>query len=139
MPQFLDKPPRQGILPAIMDTSANRPGLIKRWLRKAAIMAVVTVSFGYFYGWAAPRAFPLLPVPGFAYGMLHGALMPIALPSLVLGKDVPIYAVVNSGRLYKIGYIVGINLCGLVFFGPLFWRPARAEEAITETNSQKSR
>jgi hypothetical protein len=121
-----------------MDTTANKSGLIKRCLRKAATMAVVTVAFGYFYGWAAPRAFPLLPVPGFGYGMLHGALMPIALPSLVLGKDVPIYAAVNSGRLYKIGYIVGINLCGLVFFGPLFWRPSRGAEEITKTSSQKS-
>jgi len=121
-----------------MDTPANKSGLIKKWLRKAVTMAVVTVAFGYFYGWAAPRAFPLLPVPGFGYGMLHGALMPIALPSLVLGQDVPIYAAVNSGRFYKIGYIAGINLCGLAFFGPLFWRPAREREKITETSSQKS-
>jgi hypothetical protein len=64
--------------------------------------------------------------------------MPIALPSLVLGKDVPIYATVNSGRFYKIGYIVGINVCGLAFFGPLFWRPARRGGEITKTSSQKS-
>ena len=55
--------------------------------------------------------------------MLHGALMPLALPSLVIGQDVEIYAMDNSGRFYKIGYICGINLCGLAFFGPLFWRP----------------
>jgi len=121
-----------------MDSPSTKPGTLNRLLRKAVIMAVVTVAFGYFYGWAAPRAFPLLPVPGFRYGMLHGALMPIALPSLVLGRDVPIYAVVNSGRLYKIGYIAGINLCGLLFFGPLFWRPARGREEPTKTNSQKS-
>jgi hypothetical protein len=121
-----------------MDSLATKPGLVKRGLRKAATMAVVTVAFGYFYGWAAPRAFPILPVPGFGYGMLHGALMPIALPSLILGKDVPIYATVNSGRLYKIGYIAGINLCGLAFFGPLFWRPARGRNEITESNSRKS-
>ena len=121
-----------------MDTPPIKPCFLKRWLRKAVIMAVVTLAFGYFYGWAAPRAFPLLPVPGFRYGMLHGALMPIALPSLVLGRDVPIYAAVNSGRFYKIGYIIGINLCGLVFFGPLFWRPARGREEPTKTNSQKS-
>lgn len=121
-----------------MDTTAIQPSLLKRLARKAAVMAVVTVCFGYFYGWAAPKAFPLLPVPGFGYGMLHGALMPIALPSLVLGKDVPIYAAVNSGRLYKIGYICGINICGLVFFGPLFWRPKQDAPGVTATNSQKS-
>jgi len=107
-------------------------------LRKAIIMAVVTVAFGYFYGWAAPKAFPIWPVPGFGYGVLHGALMPIALPSLLLGKDVPIYAVINSGRLYKIGYIAGINMCGLLFFGPLFWRPSLGRKDATATNSQKS-
>ena len=49
----------------------------------------------------------------------------MALPSLVLGRDVEIYSPNNTGRLYKLGYIVGINLCGLVFFGSAFWRPAR--------------
>src|SRR5580658_8683027 len=92
------KSPRFRIL---MDSSSIKSDFIKRCLRKALAMAVVTVAFGYFYGWAAPRAFPLLPIPGFGRGMLHGALMPIALPSLLLGKDVPIYAVVNAGRLYK--------------------------------------
>ena len=62
---------------------------------------------------------------GFRLGILHGALMPVALPSLLLGKDVPIYAERNEGRTYKLGYIAGINACGLVFFGLAFWRPAR--------------
>ncbi len=98
----------------------REPGSAKRWLWKVATLAVVTVAFGHFYAWAAPHAFPMLPVPGFCRGVLHGALMPMALPSLVLDRDVPIYADVNSGRFYKLGYIVGINLCGLVFFGPIF-------------------
>jgi len=60
---------------------------------------------------------------GFWYGTMHGALMPAALPSLLLGKDVPIFAGNNSGRGYKIGYIGGINACGFVFFGLAFWKP----------------
>jgi hypothetical protein len=123
---------------ALMDPPTNPPGFLKRWLLKASLMALAAVAFGYLYAYAAPRAFPLLPIPGFRYGVLHGALMPMALPSLVLGRDVPIYSPINSGRLYKIGYIVGINLCGLVFFGPLFWRPARARDSLTKTSSQKS-
>lgn len=114
-----------------------RSGGLKFWARKAATVAVVTVLFGYAYGWASPWAYPASPPAGFVRGMLHGALMPIALPSLVLGKDVPIYAAANEGRVYKIGYIVGINLCGLAFFGPIFWRPRRAPE-IREANSSKS-
>ena len=49
--------------------------------------------------------------------------MPLSLPSLIVGQDVDIYAANNSGRTYKIGYIVGINLCGLAFFGSAFWSP----------------
>ena len=61
----------------------------------------------------------------------------IALPTLVIGKDVAIYDDNNSGRIYKIGYICGINLCGLVFFGLAFWRPKRAVP-LTSANSGKS-
>jgi hypothetical protein len=121
-----------------MGLPAIKSSFVMRWVRKAIVMAVVTVAFGYFYAWASPRAFPLFPVPGFGRGMLHGALMPIALPSLLLGKNVPIYAAINAGRLYKIGYIVGINICGLLFFGPLFWRPGQAGKDSKETSSQKS-
>ena len=91
--------------------------------RKIVTLVIVTVLFGWIYGWASPWAYPKNRTAGFGYGMLHGALMPVALPSLVIGRDVPIYAADNSGRFYKIGYICGINLCGLAFFGPIFWRP----------------
>jgi len=50
----------------------------------------------------------------------------MALPSLVLGQDVDIFAANNSGRRYKIGYICGINLCGLIVFGSAFWKPKKA-------------
>jgi hypothetical protein len=42
-----------------------------------------------------------------------------------MGKDVNIYSEHNTGRGYKLGYIAGINLCGLAFFGGAFWRPGR--------------
>ena len=110
---------------------------MKTILRKILTLLVVTVVFGYFYSWASPWAYPEKQTAGFGHGMLHGALMPIALPSLVIGKDVPIYATDNSGRMYKIGYICGINLCGIAFFGPLFWRPRRPP--VTGSNSERSR
>ena len=102
-----------------------RRSLIGRFVRKLLALVIVTIVFGWFYAWAAPWAFPVNRTAGFRYGVLHGALMPIALPSLVIGKDVPIFAADNSGRFYKIGYICGINLCGFAFFGSLFWRPKR--------------
>jgi hypothetical protein len=62
---------------------------------------------------------------GFLRGMIQGALMPLALPNLAAGKDVAIYAVNNTGRTYKMGYSLGVNLCGLIFFGFFFWRVSR--------------
>ena len=106
----------------------------KRWLRKAVTLAVVTVVFGWFYGWASPWAFPRDQKADFKYGLLHGALMPLSLPTLLLGKDVPIYASETTGRGYKIGYICGINICGLFFFGAAFRGPK-----TTSTSSGKPR
>lgn len=110
-----------------MSSSSDHPRIPvarrKFWLKKIAAFLIVSALIGWFYGWSFTRAFPKNTTFGFGYGMLHGALMPLALPSLLLGQDVEIFASDNSGRPYKIGYICGINLCGLSFFGPLFWRP----------------
>jgi hypothetical protein len=91
---------------------------------KMATLVLLGVVLGFAYDWAAPRFYGPKTPPGFALGVLHGALMPVALPTLLMGKDVPIYATSNTGRSYKIGYIAGINLCGLLFFG-LAFRPAK--------------
>jgi len=111
----------------------NRSGVVWHWVRKAATLAVLTLVSGWFYGWASPWAFPKDGPVGFRYGVLHGAMMPLSLPALVMGKDVPIYATENTGRPYKIGYICGINACGLLFFGAAFRRPK-----VTSTNGGKS-
>ncbi len=105
---------------------ARPPGLLHRLrLFKVARFIVITALFGWFYGWASPHCFPGQQRAGFSWGMLHGALMPMALPSLVMGEDVEIYDATNTGRFYKLGYIVGINLCGLVFFGSIFFSPPK--------------
>ena len=101
------------------------PALLKRLALKAATFLLLGLLLGFGYDWAAPRFYGPERVAGFQLGVLHGALMPVALPSLLLGKDVPIYADKNQGRIYKLGYIAGINACGFVFFGLAFWRPAQ--------------
>ena len=101
--------------------------LIRRGGVQALRLVLVGLLFGWFYAWAAPRFYPEDSRPGFGLGMLHGALMPMALPSLVMGRDVPIYATPNTGRPYKLGYIAGINVCGFLFFGMAFLRPRRPE------------
>jgi hypothetical protein len=101
------------------------PAPLKRLAVKAAILVTLGLLLGFGYDWAAPRLYGPERIAGFRLGILHGGLMPVALPSLLLGRDVPIYADRNQGRSYKLGYIVGINACGLLFFGLAFWRPAQ--------------
>jgi hypothetical protein len=112
-------------MPATQASARGTAFLVKKLISKAAILVTVGIIFGWVYAWASPRVFPREVQAGFGLGIAHGALMPMALPSLVIGKEVEIYAINNSGRAYKIGYIVGINLCGLIFFGSAFWRPAK--------------
>ena len=98
---------------------------LKRLLVKIVTLVLLGLATGFAYDWAAPRFYGAERAPGFPMGVLHGALMPMALPSLLMGRDVPIYAASNTGRIYKIGYIAGINLCGLTFFGIAFWQPRK--------------
>ncbi len=101
----------------------------KNWWRPVLVqiirLVVVGLLLGWLYAWGAPLIYRDKSAPGFWLGCAHGALMPMALPSLLMRKDVPIYAMVNQGRIYKIGYIAGINACGFVVFGLSFWKPQR--------------
>ncbi len=92
-------------------------------LRKLLTLLVAGLLLGWAYTWAATRLYEADISPGFWRGAAHGALMPAALPSLLMGHDVPIFAPGTTGRIYKIGYIAGINLCGIVFFGLAFRKP----------------
>lgn len=65
---------------------------------------------------------------GFGRGVLHGAIMPLAMPNLMVGRDMTIYSSVNTGRTYKLGYTLGVNGCGLLFFGFFFWRLKRLRQ-----------
>ncbi len=102
------------------------------WVKKAVVFIAVTACLGWFYGWASPWAYPKDRPLSFGHGALHGALMPMALPSLVMGQNVDIFATNNNGKPYKIGYIVGINVCGLLVFGSAFWKPKQKAPAAPE-------
>lgn len=110
-------------------TDTPEPGWIRRlcgqpWVRSGLRLLVIGLALGWIYGWAGPHLYPPDHVSGFGRGMAHGACMPMALPALLMGRDVPIFSPANTGRGYKLGYIAGINLCGLAFFGGAFWKPA---------------
>ncbi|HKS36645.1 MAG TPA: hypothetical protein VJW76_05615 [Verrucomicrobiae bacterium] len=62
---------------------------------------------------------------GFARGLMQGAMMPAAMPNLIVGHDVAIYSANNNGVLYKLGYTMGVNACGALFFGAFYWRVNR--------------
>ena len=62
---------------------------------------------------------------GFTRGVVQGALMPMSLPNLLVGRDVTIYSQNNTGVTYKLGYTTGVNACGALFFGVVFWRVNR--------------
>jgi len=109
----------------------RRAGIIAR---KLATLLMVAFVFGWLYAWASPWAFSPERKAGFGRGILHGAMMPLSLPSLVIGRDVRIYDDNNTGRPYKIGYICGVDICGVAFIGPLFWRPRK----LTAASSDKS-
>ncbi len=102
--------------------------------RKAAGFVAMAILLGFLADFAATRNNEEHPA-GLAWGMVHGALMPTTLPALIMGKDVTIYAPHNQGRVYKIGYALGVNVCGLLFFGALFWNPGGKRQEKTTQNS----
>ncbi|MCF7708596.1 MAG: hypothetical protein K9N52_06840 [Verrucomicrobia bacterium] len=101
---------------------------LKALTRKAAALITVGILMGWLYGWADSMCYPKETKAGFAYGALHGAMMPLALPGLLLGDDAQIYAGNNTGRSYKIGYIFGINAIGLLFFGIMFKKSSASHD-----------
>lgn len=105
---------------------ARRP---VRVLARVLLLLLIAWGIGAILNRTASKLNQSAAPSGFVRGLLHGALMPLALPNLLVGRDVPIYAEHNTGRSYKLGYTVGVNGCGLLFFGFLFWRLARWRRA----------
>jgi hypothetical protein len=99
-------------------------------------LVLMGILLGYLYGWASPLVYPKDRPLGFAFGFAHGGLMPMAMPSLIIGQNVDIFAENNNGRFYKLGYICGINVCGLIFFGVGFGGlPKKAKATTTSTSA----
>ena len=112
--------------PMAMTTQAKavRPFLIRLLLR-LLVIALVSGALGWLLHHSAKSVGANAQPVGFGHGVLHGALMPCALPALLVGSDLKIYAPNNTGHAYNLGYTVGVNGCGLIFFGALFWRISR--------------
>ncbi len=102
-------------------TPSRRHKILKRILSFLLLAACVGICMKQ----ASIRLSKSTAPAGFGRGMLEGALMPGALPTLLVGNDVMIYESNNTGRTYKLGYTCGVNACGAVFFGWFFWRVSR--------------
>lgn len=114
-------------------TQAQAPGiksLLRRIVIRLAMIAVVATGFIWVVQRSSESFDRSTEPAGFTRGILHGALMPLALPNLLIGRDVTIYVSNNTGRLYKLGYTVGVNGCGLIFFGFFFWRLNRLRKRL---------
>src|SRR2546423_6733235 len=114
-----------------MNDTESKTTAARHWLRIfGRVVGIVVMAIAV--GWALNRigrSVAESPHPaGFGRGMLQGALMPMAMPNLLVGKDVAIYAENNTGIGYKLGYTAGVNGCGAVFFGFFFWRLRRVEK-----------
>lgn len=100
-----------------------------RILLRLVVIVVVTYAFGWVLNKSVQSSEQSGTPPGFGRGVLHGALMPGAMPSLFFGKDVVIYSERNNGRHYKLGYTFGVNACGLLFFGVFYYRLNKLRKA----------
>ena len=95
------------------------------------LLVILAMTAG---GWALNRIAHHLEESGqpadFTRGLIQGALMPCAWPNLLVGNDVTIYSGNNTGLTYKLGYSLGVNACGVVFFGSFFWRVSKWRKAL---------
>ena len=112
-----------------MSATQVKAAPVPRRLGKVLARVLCLLAVATCIGWALHRSALILRrsnrTAGFGYGLVHGALMPLAFPNLLVGDDVTIYAPNNTGRTYKLGYTAGVNGCGLIFFGLFFWRVSR--------------
>ena len=95
-------------------------------LWKVASRVLVVLVMAFLFGLVMHKVSLVLQQrpqrAGFVRGVIQGALMPCTLPNLLVGNDLTIYAQNNTGLTYKLGYTCGVNACGALFFGAVFWR-----------------
>jgi len=96
-----------------------------RWWRissRVATFLLLAVIIGTLLNYISRSLERSARPAGFTRGVLQGILMPMSMPNLLVGRDVTIYSQNNTGVSYKLGYTAGVNGCGAIFFGVLFWR-----------------
>ena len=118
---------------APMATTSNPVSAGRRphwnWVARLATFLCLAFTIGWMLNQVAQQLDRNNRPAGFVRGLLQGALMPASMPNLLIGHDVVIYAEKNNnGVFYKLGYTMGVNACGAVFFGMFYWRLKRWRE-----------
>jgi hypothetical protein len=108
------------------EAARRRPG----WVFRLASIILLAFVIGWTLNQISRRLDRTERRAGFTRGLLQGAMMPAAMPNLLVGQDVAIYSERNNGVLYKLGYTMGVNACGALFFGLFYvrvnrWRKGR--------------
>jgi len=128
-----------GIRSTMSKSAASIQGQTTRWriVFRVLVIIVAATIVGRSLNLIARTMNSNAQPAGFARVMLQGALMPMAMPNLLVGKDIIIYSQNNTGVSYKLGYTAGVNACGAIFFGLFFWRVSRWRRTQTQINSAK--
>ena len=105
-------------------SAAARPH--RHWVARLASILLLAFVIGWMLNRVAQQLDRNNQPAGFGRGLVQGALMPASMPNLLIGHDVVIYAEKNNnGVFYKLGYTMGVNACGAIFFGMFYWRLKR--------------
>ncbi len=122
-----------------MSEPRKTPG---QFLRKILLRIVTILVVAYLIGFLLDLSNHYLEQvngpAGFGRGLLNGAMMPAAMPNLAMGKDLSIYAANNNGLPYKLGYTMGVNICGAIFFGIFFVRVSRWKKSRLKAQPEVS-
>lgn len=110
------------------NSTATASPALARWGRLVArllLLLLLSLLAARLLNFASATMKNRIEPAGFWSGALHGACMPCTWPALALGQEVELYAHNNTGRPYKLGYTLGVNACGALFFGLLYRRLSR--------------
>ena len=91
----------------------------RRYLKLVAVVTLVAVVMSCTASQLAPTDAQLTSdIPGFWKGLWHGFIAPITFFVSLFSDHVRVYAWPNTGRLYDLGFMLGISgFSGGVFAG----------------------
>ena len=109
-------------MPIISDPSQSYRFAFMRKVTGLAILLALAFGFSWGLNLVARHLDQEAKPAGFSRGAAQGLLMPFTWPALLAAQDVVIYSKNNNGIPYKLGYTLGVNLCGFLILGVIYLR-----------------